>query len=182
MYRSRRIGRIGLLTVILAATLVATASGQVTVEVQQITTPVLDIKTETSSIDQSVKRSESSTAVEVTLEADVLFEFGKASLTEKARSRLRKAAADVRASEAESAKITGHTDSKGGTSYNLGLSKRRAVSVRDALEKLLGGDAPDFTVDGRGESDPAAANTKPNGKDNPKGRALNRRVEIRLKK
>ena len=31
---------------------------------------------------------------------------------------------------------------------------------------------------GYGEADPVASNTNPDGSDNPRGRALNRRVEI----
>ena len=35
-----------------------------------------------------------------------------------------------------------------------------------------------MTAVGYGEADPVAANTNPDGSDNPCGRALNRRVEI----
>lgn len=168
-----------------AATLIAAppAVGQTTgVSVLDITTPVLDIETETSSLDSSVKRAESGKAVQVTLSADVLFAFNKASLTDKARKRIRAAAADIRANGGSTAKVVGHTDSKGSDSFNDDLSLRRARSVEKALSRLLGSDAPRFQVKGRGEDDPVAANTTPDGDDNPKGRAQNRRVEIRLPK
>jgi outer membrane protein OmpA-like peptidoglycan-associated protein len=34
---------------------------------------------------------------------------------------------------------------------------------------------------GKGESQPIAPNTKPNGKDNPEGRAMNRRAELKVR-
>lgn len=38
--------------------------------------------------------------------------------------------------------------------------------------------AKDTPIKGYGETSPVANNTKPDGSDNPKGQALNRRVEI----
>jgi outer membrane protein OmpA-like peptidoglycan-associated protein len=37
-----------------------------------------------------------------------------------------------------------------------------------------------FQTKGYGESKPVAPNTKPDGSDNPEGRAQNRRVEIKI--
>jgi outer membrane protein OmpA-like peptidoglycan-associated protein len=41
-------------------------------------------------------------------------------------------------------------------------------------------DASRLDTIGKGESDPVADNTK-NGKDNPEGQAMNRRVELKVK-
>jgi len=51
--------------------------------------------------------------------------------------------------------------------------------VRFALRKALGAAVPPMTAVGCGEADPVAANTNPDGTDNSRGRALNRRVEVR---
>ena len=40
--------------------------------------------------------------------------------------------------------------------------------------------ASEMVTVGSGESRPAAPNKRPDGKDNPEGRALNRRVEVTL--
>jgi hypothetical protein len=58
------------------------------------------------------------------------------------------------------------------------LSERRAAAVRTALEAELGS-GYQYTSVGFGETKPVAPNTKPDGSDDPDGRALNRRVEIR---
>jgi outer membrane protein OmpA-like peptidoglycan-associated protein len=38
-----------------------------------------------------------------------------------------------------------------------------------------------LTTVGRGEKDPVAPNTTPDGKDNPEGRAMNRRAELKVR-
>lgn len=67
--------------------------------------------------------------------------------------------------------LQGHTDSVGSDSYNLGLSHRRAESVRDWL--LAHGVADTrLKAQGYGEALPVASN------EHDAGRALNRRTEI----
>ena len=73
--------------------------------------------------------------------------------------------------------IEGHTDSIGSDAYNQRLSERRAKAVFNYFLKK-GISADRMKTVGYGESRPKASNTKPNGKDNPEGRAINRRVEI----
>jgi len=58
----------------------------------------------------------------------------------------------------------------------------RAETVRIALTALLTGIPVTFKATGHGESEPIAVETTPNGKNNPAGRAKNRRVEIRFDK
>ncbi len=113
----------------------------------------------------------------VSLPADVLFAFDSAKLTPKATGELAKAAAIVRAKADLSAPVLviGHTDAKGTDAYNARLSASRAASATTALRRLVKGAT--FQPSGRGASDPVAPDVK-NGKDNPAGRALNRRVEL----
>jgi len=69
--------------------------------------------------------------------------------------------------------ITGHTDNRSSDSYNMALSKKRAVSVREALIDM-GVSASRLSTEGRGESDPIATNSTK------EGMALNRRIEVNL--
>ena len=65
--------------------------------------------------------------------------------------------------------LEGHTDASGGENYNLNLSEKRALAVKDYLVATCGVAEQRFTWLGRGESDPAE--TDPLA-------AKNRRVEI----
>lgn len=68
--------------------------------------------------------------------------------------------------------IVGHTDSKGGLDYNLGLSARRAESVVQALSGRHKIDANRLQPRGLGPLAPLASNRSD------EGRARNRRVEM----
>lgn len=70
--------------------------------------------------------------------------------------------------------IIGHTDSKGSKQYNQQLSEKRAKSVAQYLESRAV-IKQRVMADGMGEDDPIASN------DTREGRAMNRRVEIKLK-
>jgi len=82
-----------------------------------------------------------------------------------------------RVKSVSSIEIVGHTDSKGTVEYNLRLGQRRADSVASYLT-AKGVPASIISTRSMGESDPVAPNTLPDGRDNPAGRALNRRVVI----
>jgi outer membrane protein OmpA-like peptidoglycan-associated protein len=160
----------------LAAT-TSVARAQTGYPVLDITYPVLDLELETASLDNSVRRVEDKGDVRVTLAADVLFAFNSDRLGGRARSRIAAAAADIRKAQAKSVKVVGYTDNKGSPAFNLRLSRRRADAVQRALAKTIKG-GPKLSASGRGEANPVAANTTPDGADSPKGRARNRRVEI----
>lgn len=113
------------------------------------------------------------------LSGDYLFEFDKDALTPKAQEALKSVLTLYKDYEGTSIKVEGHTDSKGSNEYNLDLSKRRAGSVKQWFE-TSGIDSSLVTTQGYGETKPVAKNTK-DGKDNPEGRAQNRRVEIVVK-
>jgi outer membrane protein OmpA-like peptidoglycan-associated protein len=72
--------------------------------------------------------------------------------------------------------LEGHADAIGTHEYNLTLSRRRAETV---ARELIGQGVrrERVTVEAYGESRPIAPNQKPDGTDDPAGRAKNRRVE-----
>lgn len=69
--------------------------------------------------------------------------------------------------------VMGHTDSTGSDAYNLDLSKRRAEAVANYLS-MRGVSRARIATTGYGEQYPVADNSTE------EGRALNRRVEIRI--
>ncbi len=70
-------------------------------------------------------------------------------------------------------------DAKGTDEYNKALSLRRAQSVVDYIVNA-GIDQSRIVAKGFGESMPAAPNVSAGGRDNPVGRQLNRRTELRI--
>lgn len=145
-----------------------------TAEISEMMMPIVDMTLPIASIDQSIVIQRSG----ITLAADVLFAFDSAALGPHSRSPIQVAVAEIRARDPSSIVIEGHTDHRGSHAYNRNLSRRRAESVQRELRRRLGADAPVMRIEARGESDPVASNTDPSGEDNPKGRALNRRVEV----
>lgn len=140
---------------------------------------VSDIRAEVDDISLEVEDVEA-TATEgaetvVTLKSDVLFGFGKAALPGPAQDKIAELVEQL--PKGARLKVYGHTDSIGSTSENRQLSQDRAQAVAAGVRKAR----PDLRLDvrGFGESQPVEANTE-GGKDNPKGRALNRRVELRF--
>lgn len=156
-----------------------TASGQEpSPAVSDITLPIVDLELRSSSLDDSVATSESDGRTRVTLAADVLFRFNRASVTRRADSRLGEVVERIERRKPATVRITGYTDAKGEPGYNRTLSRRRAKAVADGLQAKLGAGGPRLRIVGRGEADPVAPNVKSDGTDNPKGRARNRRVTV----
>jgi outer membrane protein OmpA-like peptidoglycan-associated protein len=164
----------------LLALAAAPATAQDEPGVLDLTLPVQDLTLESARLDDSLSTSESSERVEVRLAADVLFRFDSASLSRRAQSRIAEAAGKIAENDPPVVRVTGYTDSMGPDAYNLGLSRRRAGAVTRALRAELdgGGAAPRLRTSGRGEADPVAHKAKPDGTDDPRGRARNRRVEV----
>jgi outer membrane protein OmpA-like peptidoglycan-associated protein len=102
---------------------------------------------------------------------DVLFETGKADLKAGAVAELDELAKFLAKYPDRTVAIEGHTDSVGSDDFNVGLSQRRAESVRSYLMRQ-GVDRSRVTTQGMGESVPVASN------DTAGGRQQNRRVEI----
>ncbi|GAA4636969.1 hypothetical protein GCM10023196_088940 [Actinoallomurus vinaceus] len=112
--------------------------------------------------------------VTVRINADVLFDFGKATLTDVARRRIAEIAKQIHGP----VRVAGFTDAIGSPAHNRTLSKQRAEAVRAELARHV---KVTITAVGYGEARPVAPNRTPDGKDDPVGRAKNRRVEISYK-
>jgi outer membrane protein OmpA-like peptidoglycan-associated protein len=117
--------------------------------------------------------------IKISLNTDILFDFDHADLKPEAEPPLQKVAAVLKTYPRANTLIEGYTDGKGDDDYNQKLSERRAASVRNWLS--LHGVSTAMTTRGWGKSKPVAANTKPDGSDDPDGRQKNRRVEITVK-
>ncbi|CAM4298422.1 OmpA family protein [Nocardiopsis rhodophaea] len=144
-----------------------------------IDAPIDDLTFATEDADGSITNAENDEERVVTLAADVLFEFDRADISDDAGETLREAA-DILRGEADekTVDIDGYTDAKGDDSHNQALSEDRAKAVEKKLSELIGDDADvTFSVTGHGSADPVAPN-EIDGKDNPEGREMNRRVEI----
>ncbi|MFC0645203.1 OmpA family protein [Cellulomonas phragmiteti] len=110
-----------------------------------------------------------------TLTSDLLFGFDSAELAPGAREAVGAIAATL--PQGAAVTVDGHTDGLGGDGVNVPLSQARAQAVADALSAAR----PDLalTVTGHGSSRPVAEE-RAGGSDDPAGRALNRRVEVRV--
>jgi OOP family OmpA-OmpF porin len=104
----------------------------------------------------------------------VTFEFDSAQLTAEAREILNRVAETLKAYPGIKVDVEGHTDNIGSAAYNLGLSERRALSVRTYLiSRGIPGDQ--MRPVGYGLSVPIDSN------DTESGRANNRRVEFSVR-
>ena len=106
---------------------------------------------------------------------NVYFDTGKASLTAQAEAELCAAAAEAKAMDNALLLVVGYTDAVGDEEYNQELSERRSGRVVNHLQQKCGW-APYrmLTPTGMAESDPAADNSTP------EGRQQNRRVAVNI--
>jgi outer membrane protein OmpA-like peptidoglycan-associated protein len=121
------------------------------------------------------------TEIRIDLAADVLFDFDKATLKKEAEPSLQKVATVLNAHPGAKVSIDGHTDGKGADAYNQTLSEQRAAAVKQWLV-TAGANGGNIATRGWGKTKPVAHNTRPDGSDDPEGRAKNRRVEIVVRK
>ena len=112
----------------------------------------------------------------VSVESEVLFDFGSAEIRADAKTALTDIATGLEEVGVPAAQVIGHTDSVSDEAYNQALSEHRADAVVTFLENQ--GVTAALTASGQGETQPVAPNTNADGSDNPAGRQLNRRVEI----
>jgi outer membrane protein OmpA-like peptidoglycan-associated protein len=116
-----------------------------------------------------------------TLLADVLFDFGKATLTSAGKQQLDQLMTNAKTQNFDSVKLTGYTDPLGSASLNDQLSLARAQSVKDYL---LANDFPGkpVTVEGKGSQDLIVplSNCPPSGAEQQSCLAPNRRVVVVL--
>ncbi|MEU5880356.1 OmpA family protein [Spirillospora sp. NPDC047279] len=118
--------------------------------------------------------------VTVRISSDVLFDFGEATLTAAAKRRIAQLAPRLRQATG-TVQVSGHSDAIGAPGYNLTLSRQRAEAVKAELTRLLSGTNARIAATGFGETRPVAPN-KVGDRDDPDGRAKNRRVDITFQK
>lgn len=110
----------------------------------------------------------------VRLDTLSLFNTGSAELKAESTQVLINALVGIKARPGWLIVVTGHTDATGSAEQNLRLSRDRAASVRDWMQRMGGIPGSCFAVQGYGASQPIASN------DTEQGRRANRRVDIRL--
>ena len=129
-----------------------------------------------------LRRATAGTGVDVSRDGDVIklnlpdgvtFDFAKWELKSQFYPALNNIASTLKQYNQTIVEVSGHTDSIGSDAANQTLSERRANSVASYLigQGLM---RERFEIVGMGERYPVASN------DTEQGRALNRRVEIRL--
>jgi OmpA-OmpF porin, OOP family len=118
---------------------------------------------------------------EVIVLRGINFDFDKSNIKREWAGVLDEAARIMKERPNIKVMVEGHTDSKGTEPYNQKLSERRARSVFGYLVDK-GINSSRMQTVGYGEIRPIASNTNANGSDNPEGRAINRRVELKVMK
>ncbi len=106
--------------------------------------------------------------------SDISFDVGRADIKPDLRAVLDQFASGLKSQPSTLVRIVGHTDSTGSDAINQPLSLKRAESVKSYIEDR-GVSGSRIEAVGRGEHEPMADNTTP------EGRAKNRRVEIFLR-
>ena len=113
------------------------------------------------------------TQSKITLQADTLYDFDKATLKPEGMATLDKIARDLSKIKLEVIIAVGNTDSIGTDAYNMALGQRRAQSVKAYLVSK-GVDGSRIYTESKGKSNPVASNATA------EGRAKNRRTDIEV--
>jgi outer membrane protein OmpA-like peptidoglycan-associated protein len=104
----------------------------------------------------------------------IFFDQDSAEMPEQYRYVLQEIADRLAKDPQASAILEGHTDDTGPEAYNLELSSRRAITVRDVLINEFNVAGTQLTSIGSGSAAPVQANSSA------EGRAFNRRVAVRF--
>ncbi|HEX8515516.1 MAG TPA: OmpA family protein [Bacteroidia bacterium] len=110
---------------------------------------------------------------------NIFFDFDKSTLRTTSNVELRNILKFLTKYPKVVIEISGYTDSKGATEYNQKLSAERAQAVVTYLAGK-GIASSRMVPKGYGESSPDASNSNKDGSDNPEGRQMNRRVELKI--
>jgi OmpA-OmpF porin, OOP family len=113
------------------------------------------------------------TQSKITLQADTLYDFDKATLKPEGKATLDQIARDLGKIKLEVIIAVGNTDSIGTDAYNMALGQRRAQSVKAYLVSK-GVDGSRIYTESKGKSNPVASNATADG------RAKNRRTDIEV--
>jgi OmpA-OmpF porin, OOP family len=118
----------------------------------------------------------------VTLAADALFDFNKATLRPEGKAKLDDVAAKSKSLVLEVVIAVGHADRIGGAAYNQKLSEKRAAAVKDYLVSK-GIPANRIYTEGKGSKQPVTKPDQCKGAKSPKVIAClqpDRRVDIEI--
>ena len=130
-----------------------------------------------SSSDSAVTYSSDGQTTVASLSGDVTFDVDSSALTDRAKQVLD----DIivkrwKGKPPATVTVVGHTDSVADDAHNQTLSEQRAKAVADYLTSKV----PSLNVQssGKGESEPVASETNPDGSVNEAGKAANRHVDV----
>ncbi|KWT82634.1 OmpA/MotB family protein [Candidatus Magnetominusculus xianensis] len=141
--------------------------------------PELDAVIRAQRLENDVTVTTADKGIVLTMRENVTFVPASAVILKKSMPVLDKVSELIKRHPSYVIEIDGHTDNSPINSplypSNWELSTARATSVLQYFIKVKGVDPSGFTVKGNGDSRPIAPN------DTPHHRALNRRVEIRIK-
>ncbi len=136
-----------------------------------------------------VKRSDPDDTVYVTVVLDttrndfkvsnIFYDYNLATLKPESIAALDSVVNFMKDNPSISIEVFSFTDNMGTAEFNKALSQRRAQAVADYLEKNQI-DRNRLKAIGLGSSNPVANEKDENGRDNPMGRARNRRTEFRI--
>lgn len=127
---------------------------------------------------QAIKVQDAKCEQRLVVGADALFAYDQAKLSKDAEETLQALGPLLKKNAGKPVTIEGHTDAHGSDAYNQTLSEQRAAAVQGWLVAKGYLHAGESKTAGFGRKKPAAPNTKPDGADDPEGRAKNRRVEV----
>lgn len=138
--------------------------------------PVLDFVAPVDSADGAVSTSKVGNTTTATLSNDVTFDVDSATLTPRATQVLDSIVSGWGGTPPSEVTVVGHTDSVADDAHNQTLSEQRAQAVADYLTSKSPG--LKVTASGKGETEPAASETKEDGSVSEEGKAANRRVVL----
>lgn len=134
---------------------------------------IKELKEQTAGSGIDVSQTEDGSAILVNLPDGVTFGVDSTVITPTFQQTLNQIADSLKTYPDSLVDVYGHTDSTGSDAYNQGLSERRAQSVANYLG-MRGVASARIRSQGFGKQYPVASN------DTEQGRALNRRVEIKI--
>ena len=106
---------------------------------------------------------------------NVRFKTGSSTITDDSHTQLKNLVAIIKAFPNATFKVGGYTDNTGDASANLALSQKRADAVAAAIIKQGANKAQITKAEGYGQEHPVGDNSTADG------RAMNRRVSVRVK-
>ena len=134
---------------------------------------IKELKEQTAGSGIDVSQTSDGSAILVNLPDGVTFGVDSTVISPTFQQTLNQIADSLKTYPDSLVDVYGHTDSTGSDAYNQGLSERRAQSVANYLG-MRGVSSARIRSQGFGKQYPVASN------DTDQGRALNRRVEIKI--